>query len=218
MPVVQRFPRWRVWWRILDATETTLGSVPVVLAVPTFSALVGTALAVSHPADVIRHGLVVHQASFGSALLWAVIGGAGSLFLILVAIFAAHITRYWLRGDPVWEVGWSMRRERKGSISSTTNGIQLLCRAVPPVKTSVLGHVEAVVRLPDGTYVYTKQPAGIQGDDRSQSLGFIAVGEITAGIYEVRWYGTNARRRQYEITRDRHTLVETAHGIGPAPH
>lgn len=212
------FPKWCVWWRTLDTTETTLGSVPVVLAVPTLSALVGTAWAVSHPADVIHHGLVVHQASFGAALASAVIGGALTLVAIVAAIFTWHLARYGLRGDPVWAVGWALRRDesRRPGIVSDSSNVQLLCVGQPRVKVSALGDLAAVVRLPSGRHCGMPSH-GLGGDDYWRWFDLPLGAELPPGTYEARWYGTTGRRRRYEIARDRHTLVETARGVGPAP-
>jgi hypothetical protein len=206
----KRFPRWRVWWRVLDATEATLGSVPVAITVPALSALVGTAWAVSHPAQVIRNGLVVHQASFGASLASAVVGGALTLVAILAVMFVGHLARYRLRGDPAWKVGWSLRRETSPpGITTTVKGAHLLCRAQPPVRVSALGHVQAIMREPDARYSHRGQP-GMGGGDFG--LAFI-LDDIQTGVYEVRWYGTTARRRQYEIARSREIVVATEHGI-----
>jgi len=80
------FPRWGVFWRAYYTTEATLGRLPVVLTVPMLAALVGAAWAASHPSEVIQHGLVVHEASFGASLATALIGGVVGLALLVEVV------------------------------------------------------------------------------------------------------------------------------------
>lgn len=98
-----RFPRFRVWWRIYNATENVLASLPVVLLLPTLAALVGAAYAASHTSSA-------RGTSFGSALVGALVSGAGTLIAVVLLIFFWLLVWYRLGGDRVWKVAWGSRR------------------------------------------------------------------------------------------------------------
>ena len=194
-----RFPRFRVWWRIYNATENVLASLPVVLLLPTLAALVGAAYAASHPSSP-------HGTSFGSALVGALISGAGTLIAVVLLIFFWLLAWYRLRGDRVWKVAWGFKAsEHPPGIHSRVDGLSLICDTAPPINVSALGDVEAVLRSPRGEY--RKIPHhGMRGD--SNSLGF-SPGSLIGwerGVYEVRWYGTTGRRRRYELARAKYML------------
>ena len=57
----QQFPRYRLFWRLVFSAEHTLGRLPMLILLPTAGAIIGTAWAVSHPSEVVRHGLVVAE-------------------------------------------------------------------------------------------------------------------------------------------------------------
>jgi hypothetical protein len=193
------FPRWRVWWRAYNATEGTLGSLPVTLVVPILAALVGTALAVSRPSEVVRKGLIVRQASFGGVLVTALIGGLLGLLVLIGVVFMSVLARYRLAGDRTWKPG--LAHGRAASLAT------LSCETEPPVNVSALGHVEAIIRVPSGSFSRI-QHDGMGGDPRSL---WFHVPRVTdrpePGDYEVRWYGTTGRHKRYEITRKRFALT-----------
>jgi hypothetical protein len=203
---VERFPRWRVWWRAYYSTEATLGSLPVALVIPTLAALIGAAWAASHPSEVVRRGLVVHQASFGDALATALVGGVVGLVALVALVFAGTLAWYRLAGDRVWKAALELYyQERPSGVRTSYSSAMLQCTAVPPVNVSALGHVEAVVRLPTGRFLTMPQSGMRDGPD---GIGFppTGAGKPLPGVYEVRWYGTRQARRLQELARAKTTL------------
>lgn len=205
MAPLTRFPRWRVWWRTYYATEATLGSLPVVVLIPTLAALVGAAWAASHPSEVVRNGLVVHEASFGDALATALVGGLVSLVALVALVFAGHLVWYRLIGDRAWRVAWVLRDRQQGSIRTTASGVSLRSSGAPPVNVSTLGHVEAVVRPPGSRFVAMPQH-GMGGDPNGLGFSPTGGGAPERGEYEVRWYGTRQSRRLQEVARSKTTF------------
>jgi hypothetical protein len=132
-------------------------------------------------------------------------GGAWGLLL------AFHTLWYRCRSgrDPAWSVGWSLySKESKSGMRTTAKSISLLGNADPPVNVSSLGHVEAVVRLPSGVFQRMAQHGMGAGP---HTLTFQVAANSMApppGTYEVRWYGTTARRKRYEIARSRYTVPD----------
>jgi hypothetical protein len=171
-----------------------------VLLLPTLAALAGSAWAASHPADELRHGLVVHEASFGDALVTALVGGLVGLLLLVGLVVAGTVARYRVAGDRVWEVAWPFRDEQRGGARLTANGVALINFTDQPVNVGVLGHVEAVIRLPDGTFSWMAQ-SGMGGGPNS--LTWPRIGPPQQGRYEVRWYATRQTPRLQEVARSR---------------
>jgi hypothetical protein len=194
------FPRWAVFWRAYFQTEAMLARLPVVLTVPTLAALIGSAWAASHPSEVVRHGLVVHQASFGTSLATALVGGVVGLLVLVLLVFLASLAWYRLLGDRVWAVHWVMSYEnRPNGITLSSHGVSLECKADPPVSVSSLGHVEAVVRNPSGEFM--PMPQHGMGST-PQRLWFAPVrGRPDDGTYEVRWYATRQTSHRQEVAR-----------------
>lgn len=200
------FPRWCVSWRAYYSTEATLGRLPVVLLVPTLAALVGAAWATTHPADVIRHGLVVRQASFAEVLATALVGGLVGLGLLVGLAFAASLAWYRVAGDRVWRVEWMLSyHEDPRGITSSASGVSLHCKTNPPINVSSLGHVEAVVRMPTGAFL-TMPQHGMGGTPTSLGFSPTGGGRPPDGTYEVRWYATGQTRRLQELARSRITF------------
>jgi hypothetical protein len=177
----------------------------VVVLIPTLAALAGAAWAASHRSEVVRNGLVVHDASFGDALTTALVGGLVSLVALVALVFAAHLVWYRLIGDRTWKVAWVLHDRQQGPVRTTASGVSLRSRGAPPVSVSTLGHVEAVVRLPSSRFV--PMPQHGMGSDPS-GLGFApAFGRPPErGDYEVRWYGTRQSRRLQEVARSKTTF------------
>lgn len=204
----KRFPLLPPLWRAYDSTETALGSLPVMLLLPTVAALIGAAWAVSHPSLVIRNSLVVHEDSFGSALVAALIGGLVGLLALMGLIFLTTLVWYLLRGDGVWKVQWRFGAEEHlpGAVLRQ-DGVSLNCMVTPPVGVATPGHVEAIMRLPNGGYRRVPRH-GIGEAEDGHRLWFSpgSLGGWTSGVYEVRWYGTTRHRKRFEIARSRFTL------------
>ncbi len=140
--------------------------------------------------------------------------GLGVAAMALVAawglVLAYRALMYRRRGDPVWEIAWSLRKteHQSGAATIRANGVSLICCGRPPVSISTLGHVEAVVRLPSGRIRQMSQEGM---GDAGTTLWFapaLKAGPLTPGTYEVRWYGTTARRRRYEIARSKYRVPD----------
>lgn len=194
-----------------------MGSLPMVIFTPVISAAVGAAWAASLPIrEVVRRGRIVTEASFWHLLAFAVLGVLLGLAVVTVGVALWGVVSYRLRGDRAWEVRWGLSDTiTPAGIRMRRNGVQLVGVANPPVAVAALGYVDAVVRLPSGEYRLMPQHGmGPLGGMRSTDSGwwFPPAGSvhepIAPGEYEVRWYGTTARRRRFEIARSKHT-VET---------
>jgi hypothetical protein len=162
--------------------------------IPTAGAFVGTAWGVSHPAEVVRHGLVVAQLSTGRVLLAAFIGGIGGFLLLLGAVFAVTFVRYRLLGvgDDVWEATY------EGSADGVMC-FELRCKGAFAVSYSELGATECLIRTPSGSVLTATlwprgNPEGVVG--RIQA-------EPETGVYEARWYAARGERRLHEIARSK---------------
>jgi hypothetical protein len=95
---------------------------------------------------------------------------------------------------------------------------QLACLASPPVKPSVLGHMECVIKRPDGIIEVSAgdeiTPAGVvpvspELPEAPAAYFWDSLRGIS-GRYEVRWYGTE--RRPYEIARKTFDIELTSMG------
>jgi hypothetical protein len=199
MPAVQRFPRWRVFHRALARTTDDIASLWGAVLVALAFGFVGAFFVLPKDAG--------WGARFVAAVGIATLATVGVWGLLL----AAHALWYRVSGghDAAWRVGWSLySKEPTPGFRMTATSVALLCDAEPPVSVSALGHVEAVVRLPSGAFLRMAQH-GMGGD--SHNLWFHATGSTAPpppGTYEVRWYGTTARRKRYEITRSRFTVSD----------
>ncbi len=98
MVEADRFPRWRVFWQVWYRAEAVLGSLPMVVIVPSLTAVGAAIWAVGHPALTIRRGLVVGQRSVWSAVLNGVIGGVVVLCALAGLVFIAVWVWYRLLG------------------------------------------------------------------------------------------------------------------------
>jgi hypothetical protein len=198
----QRFPYWRLWWRAYYSTETTLARLPVLLLLPTVAALVGSAWAASHPAYDVRYGLVAHQASFGATLVTALVSGLVGLLALVSLVFAASFAWYKLRGDSTWEADMEFLYQERSNRITSGSSAKLVCKVEPLAEVSSLGHVEAVLRSPSGSFTrFSKSGMGVS----PTGLGFAPIGggQAERGTYEMRWYATRQGRRLQEIVRVR---------------
>lgn len=165
--------------------------------IPTAGAFVGTAWSVSHPAEVVRHGLVVAQVSTGQVLLAAFVGGVGGFLLLLGVIFAVTFVRYRVlgRGDDVWEAIY-------GGAVDGVMFFELRCKGAFPVSHRELGATECLVRTPSGSVLTAT--LGPRGNPEGV-VGRVDV-EPEPGVYEARWYAARGERRLHEIARSETTL------------
>jgi hypothetical protein len=183
-------------------TEATLGSLPMVVFTPVVGAIVGTAWATAEPTrEVVRHGVLVAEGSFLNALLFAAVGAALGIALVISAISLWFVTSYWVRGDPAWEARLEFLDKTKNGIHAS--GSSAIRRTVsdPPSDVATLGDVEVVLRQPSGRFSHMPR-RGMNGDQ--SAIGFAPMGlgtHFPRGEYEIRWYGTFPSRRRYEITR-----------------
>ena len=128
------------------------------------------------------------------------IAGVGAAVIALIAVWGVLLVyravNYVKRGDPVWRVAWSLSERVVNNWATVrVNGVSLVCDGHPSVDVSTLGHVEAAVRLPDGT-IRSMAQEGMGGN--GTTVGFapsFTSGPLPTGAYEVRWYGTTHRRR-----------------------
>jgi hypothetical protein len=110
------------------------------------------------------------------------------------------------RKDGTWEPIWRDSNE----LSAPGKVVfQLVCRVHPPIPVESLGYMECAIKRPDGTVEL------VSGDDinrlgrvpRSPELPEVPAAHFwyplrgLSGQYEVRWYGSTANRKLYEITR-----------------
>ena len=188
------FPKWRLWRRLVYATQARLASLPMVVLVPTIAALTGTVLAVSHPELTIRHGLVVHEQSFWHALWTGVAGGVGGLFALVGVVFAGSWVWYrFLGGDSTWESVLMGRAD-----GQTRWRIQIK-RDVVPVNPTHLGAIMVLVKTPSGRVVRSDMAPTVV----VKPLGFwtwVRTGN-DAGVYEARWYTAREGEKLRELAR-----------------
>jgi len=154
-------------------------------------------------AFVVLPGDAHWGARFAAAVGVATLATVGVWGLLVVV----HAAVYRIKGfrDPVWEARWQLSsRTYRSGLRTSGSGISLVCKSSPPVHVSALGHVEAVVRVPDGSLT-RRSKQGMAGHDHA--LGF-SIGSPAGGSCEVRWYVTTSRRKRYEITRSTFVLTE----------
>jgi hypothetical protein len=191
--VSARFPRHRLLWRVYYSTETTLGRLPVVILIPTASAIVGTAWGASHPSEIISKGLVVRQASFSSLLFTSLIGAVIALLVLIGIVFVTTFVWYrLLGGDAVWEAVYS------GSTEGTVF-VQLSCKQglmADPVRLEL---IECLLEKPSGEIVENNGSM----TRRDSPLGWIARFHLEPepGRYKVRWSAQREGQRLREIAR-----------------
>lgn len=192
----KNFPRRRLRWRLVRATEARLGSLPMVLVTPTVAAVAGTAYAFSHPSLVIRKGLVVGEQHFWHTLWTGVAGGLVGLAAVIGCVFMG--VWFWYRvlgGDRAWEAGYCGR-------DAKVMFFELRCKEdVAPADPLHLGAVECWVKTPSGTVVRNRNRAQLLGEPPGL-MAFISA-EPELGPYEVRWYAAREGERWREVARKR---------------
>jgi hypothetical protein len=187
-----RFPRGRLFWRLYYSTETTLGRLPVVILIPTASAIVGTAWGASHPSETISKGLVVSQASFGSLLLTSLVGAVIALLALIGLVFVATIVLYrLLNGDAIWEAVYSPSTE---GIS-----VQLRCKEGVTADPVRLERIECLLEKPSGEIVENDGPLTCRHSPQGWVADFHL--EPEPGRYKVRWSAQREGQRWREIAR-----------------
>ena len=204
MPPPKRFPRWRVFQRVRARTEADVAGLWGAVIVAVAFGLVGAFVVVPKDAD------------WGDRFVSAV--GVGVLAIVGVwgLLLVAHALAYRIKKfrDGVGEVEWALGSKLHPSgMRTTKSSVGLRCKSIPPVSVSALGHVEAVARLPNGEYRWMVRPGFGEGP---HNLWFFVTGTFAPpppGTYEVRWYGTTGRRKQYEITRATSTVPDDGGGV-----
>jgi hypothetical protein len=187
---LDRFPRWRVFWRIEREMGTALtGRWSVALAIALLSSLVSAVVErtsqgrVSGPPPA--WGAVIVRAAGTGVVVYV---GVGAM------IFCASLLRYYVRQDRIWKL------ELLGTTERVVIG--LICQVDdPPVALETLARVDGAVKLPLGRVVNVKHwmmrsrewPTGLQF--------WLIESPPAAGKYRVRAYGETPQRRRYEIAR-----------------
>lgn len=211
MAEADRFPRWRVFWRVWYSAEAALGSLPMVAIVPSLTAVGAAIWAVGHPALTIRRGLVVGQRSLGDAVLNGVIGGVVVLCTLVGLVFI--VVWVWYRllgGDRVWE---AIYRGRHGAVYF----FELRCKkGVGKVNPVHLGEVECWIKTPAGNVRrYAPAEEGWASDPDSAVEVWIETDD-GPGRYEVRWYSMREGERRREVARQRVVIDDDEPAVGTA--
>lgn len=187
--IPKQFPRWRLLRRIVLETEQMLGRLPLLILTPTVGAITATAYAASHPGEVERRGVVtlVHQ-SFWDALGSALIGGLGGIAVVGALVLLYQSVGYWLWQRRAWTI-WLVR-------SGTGEYASCWLEASNPAALTTIGALAATVKLPSGVHLQGQVKIGL-------NPYFLMPVEPGPERYDVRWYATPDRSRQYELTRSR---------------
>jgi hypothetical protein len=190
----ERFPRWRFAWWLLFYVEDALSRLLMLLLGPTLGAVIGTAIGVSELSHITIDGKVAAAVpSIWEVLLPAVLGAVGGIVVLtLLSAIWGLVSYFLLGGDDVW-----------GATMPGRGAAELVCRRDIPVGVEQLGAVECVIRKPSGAFQVTDEL-----HPRHHPYGAIAHidGSLEAGIYEVRFYATEHKRRVHEVARIKQTF------------
>jgi hypothetical protein len=187
---------------VVFSVETALASFPMVLIVPTVSALTGAAWAISHPPDTVQYGLVVHEGSFLEVLANGVAGAIGGLLALTLLMFAWSWARYRVLGggDRIWQALYCGRHNR-------ILLLELRCRPdVVPADPLHLGETECWIKTPAGHVLRVQGHK--QAVEEPNGLMVFAHTEREAGRYEVRWYAAREGEKWREIARHKFHIEE----------
>jgi hypothetical protein len=192
-----RFPRWRLWRRTYQDTETKLGSLPLLLMTPILAAALAAFFATSQPPEIVRNGVVIGSSSLTNLVL-AVGGGVGGVAVAALGTYVVLVTRYLWRGDGSWSAqNWGSGPQ--GAPGTESFGTLLLrCTVTPRLSTIDLGDYECWIKTPnrqvweilDGSYL-----SGGRGGLSAMFAGLID------GGHHVRWYATRGRPKHVELAR-----------------
>jgi hypothetical protein len=91
-------------------------------------------------------------------------------------------------------------------VAAASNVALLACRADAPVERSSLGDLHAYIRRSNGDFWWMSDGRFEQREAGRCWLSPLRNEVILGGWYEVRWYGTTASRRRYEIARSKYWL------------
>jgi hypothetical protein len=199
MVEADRFPRWRIFWRVWYAVEAALGSLPMVLVVPSLTAIGAASWAAAHPALTVERQLVVGQRSLGYAVLNAVIGGIVVLLALIGLIWVTvWVWYHWLGGDKVWQAVYLGR-------GGQVRVFDLCCKeGVAPIDAIHLGAVECWLKIPSGRVLKFLPDRAFARD--STSLRVLVGTEHGPGPYDARWYRAQEGERFSEVARMRRTM------------
>ena len=203
-----KFPTGAPRHRVRQSVERALGKIYGLFLVPTTGAFVGTAYSVSHPSEVIHHGLVVAVPSTWDVLLGALLGGVVGLVLVagIIAVWSYGV--YLVRGDPVWQAGYG---DAAPDEHNPMMYFELRCRSRHAVDPSTLGSVDCMVKTPSGATWSSKRI--VQGHDGARlMLNARFPFNPEPGRYRCRWYSGADGDRLVEVARA--TIPVTVRGGG----
>jgi hypothetical protein len=194
------FLRGALFWRCWYATEEALSRLPMLLLIPTLGAVIGTSWGVSHPPNMVEHGLVVAQQSFWGVLLSALIGGVAATAVLMLVVSLVLLTRYLRSGDGDWQ----------GAFHGTVDDqlyFELSCAADHPLDPATLGAMTCLVKPPAGEVVEAEQ-TGLRINPTGCVSRFTL--QPATGTFEARWYAVRGRRRLHEVARYRGPIDASA--------
>jgi hypothetical protein len=167
---------------------------------PVFGALAVTAWAILNPALVVRHGLVVAQASTWEILVAGVLVGLVVLLVVMGAVLLGTIVYYRLWGDRVLETVYD-------GVHGSTMAWDLRYReGVRPGDLGSLG-ANLWIKLPTGKVLERLAEPFIYEHPR-RAWAFMNEAWVGPGRYEARWYGARGGERWREIARTSVVLDE----------
>jgi hypothetical protein len=187
------FTRFAVFWRSVALSEARLAELPWVIVAPVVGSFLGTAWALSEPAQPVREGHVV-PLSFGDVILPAALGGVGGAFGVWLLLFAYVWVRYRVRGDPVWKSSY-IRPDFTNDVVYLDPGIL------------------AKPKLPDRLITIVSRRSGRRyippiSTTIGVEKGAVTIGQpARPGEYECRWYCDIGRFRG-ELARARFVVPE----------
>jgi hypothetical protein len=188
------FSRLLVFWRTVAVAEARLAQLPWVILAPVAGAFVGTAWALSEPAQPVRHGYVVAP-SFGQVIVPAAVGGVCGALGVWLLLFAHAWLRYRLFGDPVYKCRHIRLDDGRDYVFLDAG-------------------VDAAPELPVGLSVSSCRRSGrtyVAPFSTTVGSGGVAILGVPAppGEYVCRWYSDMGRFRG-ELARGRFVVPDTA--------
>jgi hypothetical protein len=191
------FPRWRLWRRTYQHTETRLGSLPLLLLTPIFAATLAAFLATSQPPEIVRNGVVIGPSS-STNLVLAVGGGLGGVALAAVGTFLVLLALYLWLGDGSWSAhNWGSRPEGASGPESFGT-LTLACKVTPRLSPTDLGDYECWIRTPSREVWEILDGSYTSGGRGGISAMFA---HLVDGEHHVRWYATRGRTKHVELAR-----------------
>ncbi len=190
---VERFPRWRLFWRYEEAAVRTVSHPVFTIAGLFAGAIAGITLGLERSVAVVDRGdhLIVPEPSVGYVLLRVAGGGALGIAAVLLLGFLWAWARYRIRGDRAW-----------GLVCSGFDGegvLRVVLQSKVKFQLPSLGDMECFVKTPAGA---TFSSQDVNGRLNPQGWGFRFVDlPRERGTYRARFYATENRLRHHEIAR-----------------